>query len=200
VALAGKGLSKQAFGHQCSVLARRRVDGRRLLVFAEQGLGDVIQFARYLPLVAHGRCLLTFLTEAKLARLLRPMMKVRTLFTDISSTFSPAQRSRANSELVHSFGPRIGKLRLLFRNLFFCSRRVRHQSHRRLPVRKRGRQPMREAAPARPRCERGRRLNRAGPSRNSSSRRTASVPGQNGLTSVTFFGDVAERPQHSRVS
>jgi Tfp pilus assembly protein PilF len=47
--------------------------GRRLLVFAEQGLGDVIQFARYLPLLANNRCQLTFLTSERLIRLLHPL-------------------------------------------------------------------------------------------------------------------------------
>jgi tetratricopeptide (TPR) repeat protein len=45
--------------------------GCRLLIFAEQGLGDVIQFARYLPLL--DRCQLTFLTSERLIRLLRPL-------------------------------------------------------------------------------------------------------------------------------
>jgi hypothetical protein len=44
---------------------------RRLLVFSEQGLGDTIQFAGYLPLLAKNRCQITFLTTAELTRLLR---------------------------------------------------------------------------------------------------------------------------------
>jgi len=51
----------------------QELEGRRLLVFSEQGLGDIIQFARYLPLLAQKRCKLTFLTDAKLTRLLRPL-------------------------------------------------------------------------------------------------------------------------------
>ena len=46
--------------------------GRSLIVFAEQGLGDVIQFVRYLSLLVD-REAITFLTPAKLIRLLRPL-------------------------------------------------------------------------------------------------------------------------------
>src|SRR5262249_7625116 len=46
--------------------------GRHLLVFSEQGLGDVIQFVRYLPLLTERNCKITFLAPAKLVRLLRP--------------------------------------------------------------------------------------------------------------------------------
>ena len=47
------------------------LSGRHLLVFSEQGLGDVIQFARYLPLLAQRKCEVTFLAPPKLIRLLR---------------------------------------------------------------------------------------------------------------------------------
>ena len=47
--------------------------GRRLLVFSEQGLGDVIQFVRYLPLLLEREANVTFLTSAKVIRLLRPL-------------------------------------------------------------------------------------------------------------------------------
>jgi tetratricopeptide (TPR) repeat protein len=45
--------------------------GRRLLVFAEQGLGDIIQYARYLPIATGIGCQLTFLTRPSLIRLLQ---------------------------------------------------------------------------------------------------------------------------------
>src|SRR5215469_7687390 len=47
------------------------LSGRHLLVFSEQGLGDVIQFVRYLPLLAERKCKITFLAPAKLVPLLR---------------------------------------------------------------------------------------------------------------------------------
>jgi len=50
-----------------------KLDGRRLLVFNEQGLGDVIQFVRYLPRLLEREAKVTLLAPAKLARLLRPL-------------------------------------------------------------------------------------------------------------------------------
>ena len=39
---------------------------RSLLIFGEQGLGDIIQYARYLPILARNGCRLTFLTRPNL--------------------------------------------------------------------------------------------------------------------------------------
>ena len=47
------------------------LEGRRLLIFAEQGLGDIIQYARYLPLVSRTGCQLTFLATPSLIRVLQ---------------------------------------------------------------------------------------------------------------------------------
>jgi tetratricopeptide (TPR) repeat protein len=47
------------------------ISGRHLLVYSEQGLGDIIQFIRYLPLLAQRGCKLTFFTLDKLTRLFR---------------------------------------------------------------------------------------------------------------------------------
>src|SRR5215471_14113507 len=51
------------------------LSGRHLLVFSEQGLGDVIQFVRYLPFLAECNCKITFLGPEKLTRLLRPSLQ-----------------------------------------------------------------------------------------------------------------------------
>jgi tetratricopeptide (TPR) repeat protein len=51
------------------------LSGRHLLVFGEQGLGDVIQFARYLPPLVERECRISFLVPAKLHRLLRPFVQ-----------------------------------------------------------------------------------------------------------------------------
>ena len=51
------------------------LSGRHLLVFAEQGLGDTIQFCRYLPLLVQRGCRVSFLTPARLVRLLQPSVR-----------------------------------------------------------------------------------------------------------------------------
>jgi tetratricopeptide (TPR) repeat protein len=47
---------------------------RHILIFAEQGLGDVIQGVRYLPQLARAAAKVTFLVPPRLVRLLRPSL------------------------------------------------------------------------------------------------------------------------------
>ena len=47
------------------------LSGRHLLVFSEQGFGDMIQFARYLPLLVERKCKVTFFAPVQLKRLLK---------------------------------------------------------------------------------------------------------------------------------
>ena len=49
------------------------LNGRSILIFAEQGLGDTIQFVRYLPLLLQRGARVSFFAPAKLIRLLRPL-------------------------------------------------------------------------------------------------------------------------------
>ena len=56
-----------------SVWQGENIAGRSILVFAEQGIGDLIQFARFLPLLARRGAKVTFSAPAKLIRLLRPL-------------------------------------------------------------------------------------------------------------------------------
>jgi hypothetical protein len=51
------------------------VSGRHILVYSEQGWGDVIQFARFLPLLAERGATVTFLVDRKLVRLMRPLSR-----------------------------------------------------------------------------------------------------------------------------
>lgn len=46
---------------------------RRIAVYSEQGIGDIIQFARYLPLLARRGAEVTFFVPQNLIRLLRPL-------------------------------------------------------------------------------------------------------------------------------
>ena len=49
------------------------LEGRSIVVYSEQGLGDTIQFARFLPELARRGGKLTFLCHPNLMRLLRPL-------------------------------------------------------------------------------------------------------------------------------
>jgi tetratricopeptide (TPR) repeat protein len=51
----------------------QNLQGRRILVFREQGYGDIIQFARYLPLLRQCGADVTFLLSPQLRRLLTPI-------------------------------------------------------------------------------------------------------------------------------
>ncbi len=50
--------------------------GRHIVIHAEQGLGDTIQFVRYLPMVAATGAEVTFLVKPSLHRLLQPLATV----------------------------------------------------------------------------------------------------------------------------
>ncbi len=48
--------------------------GRRMLIYTEQGMGDTIQFSRYLPMLAKRGGELTFYCDARLIRLIQPLL------------------------------------------------------------------------------------------------------------------------------
>jgi tetratricopeptide (TPR) repeat protein len=58
-----------------------QLSGRRVLVWAEQGLGDTIQFARYLPLLSEHCAGIVFAAPPSLLRLLMPLAGGTTLVT-----------------------------------------------------------------------------------------------------------------------
>ena len=60
------------------------VNGRSILVFPEQGRGDVFQFARYLPLLVRRGARVTFLVPADLIRLIGSLGPEITLTTSVS--------------------------------------------------------------------------------------------------------------------
>ena len=59
------------------------LNSRHILVWAEQGLGDTIQFCRYLPLLAERGAKVTFLAPTKLVRLLRALSGDATIVSGI---------------------------------------------------------------------------------------------------------------------
>ena len=85
------------------------VTGRAMLVHAEQGLGDTLQFARYLPLLRQRGARITLQVQAPLAGLLAPL-------ADRIVAFSPTPRTDPIPEhefrcplmsLPHAFGTRL---------------------------------------------------------------------------------------------
>ena len=106
--------------------------GRHVVIFSEQGLGDVVQFARYLPLLVERKSKMTFLTHEKLVRLLRPLgaqikiasgLEGNEVFdfqcalmsfphwfkTDLSSIPNKVPYLAAEEELSHRWKERIGE-------------------------------------------------------------------------------------------
>ena len=66
-----------------------KLDGRSIVVYSEQGMGDAIQFARFLPRLAASGAKVTFLCHPRLVRLFRPFaadMEV-TAFSDAERRF-----------------------------------------------------------------------------------------------------------------
>ncbi len=59
--------------------------GRRIAIYVEQGLGDVIQFARYLPLLVQRGAKVTFFVPGNLTRLLRPLTSRIKLLSSIDN-------------------------------------------------------------------------------------------------------------------
>lgn len=64
------------------------LNGKKIIVCEEQGIGDTIQFARYLQLIADRGAEVTFLARASLSRLLRPLAAtVRIVDEEPNETF-----------------------------------------------------------------------------------------------------------------
>ena len=58
------------------------ISGKTLLVYAEQGFGDTVQFARYLPALSASGCRVIFLCQPELRRLMHDISRVEEIITD----------------------------------------------------------------------------------------------------------------------
>jgi hypothetical protein len=79
--------------------------GERVLVLNDHGLGDTIQFFRYLPLMAAAGVDTTFVCPPRLRRLLSSKAKPR--FADSPPEGEPFDAQIAISSLPHAFGTRL---------------------------------------------------------------------------------------------
>jgi tetratricopeptide (TPR) repeat protein len=59
------------------------LEGRRIVVFAEQGLGDIVQFSRYLPLLQQRGASVTFLVTGRMHAVLRTAFPGVTLSSEV---------------------------------------------------------------------------------------------------------------------
>jgi tetratricopeptide (TPR) repeat protein len=102
--LAGKSLS-EALGTRFETWRGPGREAKRVLVLNDHGLGDTIQFFRYLPLMAAAGVEATFVCPPRLRRLLSARAKVR--FADSPPDGGPFDAQIAISSLPHAFGTRL---------------------------------------------------------------------------------------------
>jgi len=102
--LAGKSLS-EALGTRFETWKGPGRRGERVLVLNDHGLGDTIQFFRYLPLMAAAGVEATFVCPPRLRRLLSSKTKVR--FADSPPAVEPFDAQVAISSLPWAFGARL---------------------------------------------------------------------------------------------
>ncbi|HXJ02836.1 MAG TPA: tetratricopeptide repeat-containing glycosyltransferase family protein, partial [Micropepsaceae bacterium] len=83
--------------------------GRRIVVYAEQGMGDVIQFTRYLPLLVRRGAAVTFFSPAGLVRLLRPLDAAIEIISTIDGS-EAFDFQCALMSLPHRFGTELSSI------------------------------------------------------------------------------------------
>ena len=102
--LKGKSIA-EALGTRFETWKDRGRKGERVLVLNDHGLGDTIQFFRYLPLMAAAGVESTFVCPPRLRRLLSSKTKVR--FADNPPEGEPFDAQIAISSLPYAFGTRL---------------------------------------------------------------------------------------------
>lgn len=83
--------------------------GEKLIVFDEQGIGDTIQFSRYLPLLAKAGVDITFFCRSKALRLLRTLPQSIRCVDDFGQD-EQFDSQIALSSLVHALGTRLSTI------------------------------------------------------------------------------------------
>src|SRR3984957_8968196 len=102
--LKGRSLS-EALGTRFETWKGPGREAKRVLVLNDHGLGDTIQFFRYLPLMAAAGVEATFVCPPRLRRLLSAKAKVR--FAGSPPDGGPFDAQIAISSLPHAFGTRL---------------------------------------------------------------------------------------------
>jgi tetratricopeptide (TPR) repeat protein len=102
--IAGKSLA-EALGARFPAWSGPGGNARSVLVLDDHGLGDTIQFVRYLPMMAQAGVETTFVCPAKLHRLLAPAVGVRLLE-------KPPEREAFDAQIALSSLPRAFSTRL----------------------------------------------------------------------------------------
>jgi tetratricopeptide (TPR) repeat protein len=74
----------------CPVWAGEPLEDRRIVVFAEQGLGDIVQFSRYLPLLKEHGANVTFLVTDRMLAVLRAAYPGIAVTADVKETVARA--------------------------------------------------------------------------------------------------------------
>jgi hypothetical protein len=109
-----KRLDVPAFGHPRYAIPRwtgGKPPGRRLLVVAEQGYGDTIQFSRFLPRVlAEHELAATFLVPGPLLALYRPWPQQRLTVTDRVARIEDHDSFVSVGSLAHLLGAHLSDL------------------------------------------------------------------------------------------
>jgi tetratricopeptide (TPR) repeat protein len=85
------------------------LEGKSIIVYSEQGLGDTIQFARFLPILARNGAKLTFLCHSNLLRLFTPFAGEMELAA-LTKTDRPFDFQCALMSLPHWLGTELGAI------------------------------------------------------------------------------------------
>ena len=84
MAMENEGISTRA-GQCTQEWQGEEIDGRSILIFTEQGRGDIIQFARYLPLLVQRGARVSFFAPAEVIRLFRSLDAEIKLISSLSA-------------------------------------------------------------------------------------------------------------------